>query len=243
MPKKISTKDLQKYVENNIDSFHSSRLESLKKLKFSKILTRKNPYLFKAKHIRNANELVKTFMDAHLSSQEETMFGDFLEKLAVYVSNRTYGGRKSAAKGIDLEFQKGNFYYIVSIKSGPNWGNSSQIQKMRADFVSAKRTLKSNFSKRNLVSINGCCYGKDNNPDKGEYMKYCGQRFWKFISGDADMYIDIIEPLGYKAREKNETFLKEYDRILNRFTKEFMEDYSKNGEIDWKELIRINSGK
>ena len=31
--------------------------------------------------------------------------------------------------GIDLEFDKDGVRYIVTIKSGPNWGNSSQIGK------------------------------------------------------------------------------------------------------------------
>jgi len=33
----------------------------------------------------------------------------------------------------------------------------------------------------NIVAVNGCCYGRDNRPDKGDYLKYCGQRFWEFI--------------------------------------------------------------
>ncbi|HPK53898.1 MAG TPA: PmeII family type II restriction endonuclease, partial [Smithellaceae bacterium] len=36
------------------------------------------------------------------------------------------------------------------------------------------------------------CYGKDSNPDKGDYLKLCGQIFWEFISGDENLYTDII---------------------------------------------------
>lgn len=44
-----------------------------------------NPYLFKAKNITTTGELVKGLHDAHLSSQEEGIFGDFLEGLAVFI--------------------------------------------------------------------------------------------------------------------------------------------------------------
>lgn len=121
--------DVVLYVEKNIDSFHSKRIKNLESLKLSKILKRKNPYLFKAKNILTAQDLVKTLLDAHLSSQEETIFGEFLEGLSVFICGKVYNGRKSAAEGIDLEFEKENIKYIVSIKSGPNWKNSSQIKK------------------------------------------------------------------------------------------------------------------
>ena len=122
---------MEQYVKENITSFHNKRLESIGKIKLENILKRKNPYLFKAKDIIAAPDLVKTLLDAHLSSQEETIFGDFLEGLAIFINKTVYNGNKSAAEGIDLEFDADGVKYIVSIKSGPNWGNSSQIKKMK----------------------------------------------------------------------------------------------------------------
>ena len=70
-------------------------------------------------------------MEAHLSSQEETIFGGFLEELAIFICAQVYGGQKSSAEGIDLEFIKDGIRYIVSIKSGPNWGNSNQVARLK----------------------------------------------------------------------------------------------------------------
>ena len=78
----IKTEEVGQYVEQNIGSFHKGRLDSLRKLKLNKILERKNPYLFKARNILLAQDLVRILLDAHLSSQEETIFGNFLEGLA-----------------------------------------------------------------------------------------------------------------------------------------------------------------
>jgi len=77
--KQLNLSDVVGFVEENIGEFHKRRADSLRKLKLSKILKRKNPYLFKAKNINDAHDLVKLILDAHLSSQEETIFGEFLE--------------------------------------------------------------------------------------------------------------------------------------------------------------------
>ena len=102
-------------------------IEEPQTIKLEKVLKRKNPYLFKAKDIMSAEQLVRSFMDAHMSSREETIFSEFLEGLAIFINGEIYGGTKSLAEGIDLEFEKDGIKYSVSIKSGPNWGNSSQI--------------------------------------------------------------------------------------------------------------------
>ena len=239
--KSIEISDVKTYVENNIGSFHLKRLENLEKLKLSKILKRKNPYLFKAKNILTAQDLVKTLLDAHLSSQEETIFGDFLEGLAIFINERAYGGKKSSAEGIDLEFNKNDIRYIVTIKSGPNWGNSRQISKMKDDFRRAKRILRTSTSNLQIVAINGCCYGRNNKPDKGDYFKFCGQKFWEFISDNQNLYVEIIEPLGHKAKEKNEAFLEAYSKIINKFTLEFSQNFCVDGKIDWNTLVKFNS--
>jgi len=198
----------------------------------------------KSNHFYTAHDLVKTILDAHLSSQEEGIFGGFLEELEVFICNRVYDGKKSSAEGIDLEFEKDGTVYLVSIKSGPNWGNSRQIARMKDDFKKAKRIRGTNIRGLKVVAVNGCCYGRDKNPDKGDYLKYCGQQFWEFISGNERLYTDIIEPLGHKAREKNEHFQIEYAKVINKFTLEFSREYcAPDGSILWSKLVQFNSGE
>ena len=233
---------IQRYVEQHIGGFHQCRIDSLNSLKLTDVLKRKNPYLFRAKNMLTSDMIVRGFIDAHVSSNEETIFGTWLEGLAVYINSLTFGGKKSGIPGIDLEFDENGKRYIVNIKSGPNWGNSSQIKKMRNDFTSAKRTLRTSNSHLDVVAVNGCCYGRDNNPDKGDYYKYCGQRFWRFISGDENLYTDIIEPLGYNARIRNDEFNLLHTNMINKFTKDFSAQFCKEtGEIDWEKLVQYNS--
>ena len=239
----LQIKDVTQYVEENIGSFHQKRIDSLNKLKLKTVLQKKNPYLFKAKHFLTAEQIIKGLTDAFISSNEETIFGDWLEGLAIFINQKVYGGWKSGITGLDLEFDQNGVRCIVTIKSGPNWGNSSQVAKMKADFTTAKKALRTSGSSMIIQAVNGCCYGKDNNPDKGDYFKYCGQEFWKFISGVENLYTDIIEPLGYNAKEKNDVFLESYAKMINKFTKEFANDFCDDaGEINWKKLVEFNSG-
>jgi hypothetical protein len=241
--KQIPISQVTDFVEKNIGDFHAGRLTSLKHLKLEQILKRKNPYLFKAKNILTSEMLIRTLLDAHLSSQEETLFGTFLEKLAIFINEKVFNGKKSSAEGIDLEFVKGSKRYIVSIKSGPNWGNSSQIKKMVQNFKTAKQVLRANNRELVVVAVNGCCYGKDQNPDKGDYFKYCGQAFWELISGNTNLYLELIVPLGHHSRERNKEFLDEYSQIVNLFTAEFSRKFCKTGKIDWEALVAFNSSK
>lgn len=241
--KNLDFNEINQYVEDNIGTFHDARIEGIKKLKLIKILKSKNPYLFKAKNLLTAESIVKALLDAHLSSNEETIFGEFLEKFAIFICGKVYGGRKISTVGIDLDFDKDDSRYLVSIKSGPNWGNKAQQDKLALDFNTAKRTLNTNSVRQTVICVNGCCYGKDYT-DKGIYLKICGQEFWKLISGDETLYTKIIEPLGYKAKEKNEEFNEKYCQTLNKFTHEFMENFcTSEGEIMWEEIVKLNSGK
>ena len=122
--KNLNRNDVLQYVEDNIGVFHEKRILSLNNLRLPKILRRKNPYLYRAKNVLTADEIVRSIVDAHLSSSEEGIFGDWLEGLAIFINQKVYNGWKSGIPGIDLEFDFNNRRYIVTIKSGPNWGNS-----------------------------------------------------------------------------------------------------------------------
>jgi hypothetical protein len=240
--KKPNLQQIYEYVEKHISIFHQQRLDYVQnKVDLLKILKQKNPYLFKAKNVLTAQDLVRGFLDAFLQSQEETLFGDFIEGLAIFICDKVYGAKKSKLTGIDLEFEKDGIIYIVEIKAGWNWGNSSQIRQLKINFKNAKKTLSTQTGKK-IVAVNGCCFGKDNRPDKGGYWKLCGQRFWGLISEDERLYIDIIEPIGYKARQKNEEFMENYAQIVNKLTLEFSQKFCDDGKINWPKLVEYNSG-
>jgi len=230
------------YANENIVSFHQKRIKSLESLKLNKLL-KKNPYLFRAKNITTAGDLMNGLLDAFLSSSEEKLFGDFLEDLAIFVASQTCNGHKSTAPGVDLEFENKGIYYIVSVKSGPNWGNSSQQSKLAEDLQKAVVRVKQSQHGANVQPVLGICYGKTRTSYLRGYLKVVGQNFWYLISENEDLYTDIIEPIGYRAKEHNDAFDKEKASVVNRFTKEFIDRFCDDtGAIDWVKLVGFNSG-
>lgn len=231
------------YANSNIVHFHQRRIASLEALALDRLL-KKNPYLFKAKHITTAGELIESLLEAFLSSSEEKHFGDFLEGLAVFIAGRTCDGHKSAAQGVDLEFINSGTHYVVSVKSGPNWGNSSQQSKLAQDLRDAVTRVQHSRTALRVQPVLGICYGKTRtNYMKAGYLKIVGQNFWYLISENEDLYTDIIEPIGYRAKEQNEVFFAERSRVVNRFTKQFIDRFcDSSGAIDWISLVEFNSG-
>ncbi|MDR2772116.1 MAG: cytosolic protein [Elusimicrobiota bacterium] len=252
--KKLNYNKLKKFIEEFVViPFYDKRTEKLKELSLNDILSRKNPYLFRAKNIQTAGELADDILNAHLSSQEETIFGNLLEELAIHINSDIFGGKKAEEgkfKSIDLIFEKDNKKYLVGIKSGPHWGNADQLRIMQQSFIDARKILKNEGWKKEIVCINGCIYGKDNKPfkqdkndDRKNYYKYCGQEFWKFISGDNNLYKTIIEPLGNEVKQRDEKFKELYVKVANKLTKDLLDNFTNDNAIDWEKILEFVSKK
>lgn len=241
--KELDLTEVADYVNKHIGEFHQSRIIRIQGIRLREVLKKKNPYLFRAKNLLTAERLIQSVLDAFLSSSEEEIFGQFLEGLAIFVASRTVGGRKSPATGIDLEFSKDQITYLVAIKSGQNWGNSSQYQALRENFKTAVRVMKQSASVKFVQPVLGMCYGKMKTKDTGEYLKIAGQNFWYFLSGNKDLFTEIIEPIGYRAKQHNDKYEEERAALINRFTSEFTSEFcTANGRIEWKRLVAFNSG-
>lgn len=217
---------VERFVNENINDFHRRRLATVEKLTLAQLL-KKNPYLFRAKNLAIVSDLIGSLLDAFLSSSEEKLFGDFLESLALFVAQQTAGGHKSAAPGVDLEFFNSGTHFVVSIKSGPNWGNSSQQSKLAQDLRDAVKRVKQARIVGNVQPVLGICYGKTRTTlTRGGFLKVVGQNFWYLISENKDLYTQIVEPLGYRAREYNEQFNIQRSALVNRLTVEFHNSFA-----------------
>ena len=250
--KKLNYEKLNAFITSDvIKPFYEIRLSRLESAKLSDISKRKNPYLFKAKNIETAGDLAKSILDAFLSSQEETIFGDLMENLAIHVCHEVFNGKKAEEgiyRSVDLLFEREGKTYVVGIKSGPNWGNSDQVNTMRKNLRNAKKLLRA-AGKKDIVSVNGCMYGRDNVPHKVNknpdlsYYKICGQAFWELISGDDQLYKKIIQPLAKEAKKRDEVFKTLYVKKINEMTKDVVDRFYTKDNLDWEKIIDYVSKK
>lgn len=85
-------------IANALDIFYSTLIDKIDGLDIKKVMKRKNPYLYRAKAMQSASEIVESVLNAFVTSSEETIFGNcFFEPIAIAAS----GGNKALAEGID----------------------------------------------------------------------------------------------------------------------------------------------
>lgn len=250
--KKLNYEKLNTFIAFDvIRPFYEIRLSRLESAKLSDISKRKNPYLFKAKNVETAGDLAKSILDAFLSSQEETIFGDLMENLAIHVCHEVFNGKKAEEgiyRSVDLIFEREGKTYVVGIKSGPNWGNSDQVNTMKKNLRNTKKLLRA-AGKKDIISVNGCMYGRDNVPHKVNknpdlsYYKICGQAFWELVSGDDQLYKKIIQPLDKETKKRDEVFKELYVKKINEMTKDVVVRFYTKDNLDWDKIIDYVSKK
>lgn len=245
--------EISGFIKTNvIEPFYEKKNKKLNSLKLDEVLHRKNPYLFKARGFTIHTDLIKGILDAYLSSQEEGIFGNLLEDLAIFINKKVYGGYKAEEKkfkSVDLIFEKDSSVYIVGIKSGPYWANADQLRKMRENFKKAKEILRKEGETREIVAINGCIYVKDNklfdkpNDPELHYYKKCGQEFWSLVSGSDTFYKDLIQPIEQTIKKNISSLEKLKTQKIHQLSDEFFKRFCTDNLIDWEKLIDFVSKK
>lgn len=239
----LNFQEVNLYINGNMDRLYQNKMKTLTGLTIDQLMN-KNPYLYPINNITRVSKFIENAMDAFLSDLDETYFDNFFKDLAIFVTSKTTNGHKSTAPGMDLEFENNGIYHVVSIKSGPNWGNSSQHHRLATDFAYAERRLRQSNHVQMVQKVLGICYGKAKTASTNDgYIKIVGQNFWTLISENKNLYIEIVEPLGYRAKEHNDAFQIECSRIANLLTAQFLRSYcTPSGDIDWAKVIEENSG-
>ena len=227
-------------VSRSLESFYNSLSSTIDKIDLEKILKKKNPYLYRAKGISSAPQVVSSILAAYISSSEETIFGNcFFEPIALAVS----GGQKAVSEGIDITVDKNNTIYSIAVKSGTAVFNADSRNKQEDNFQKAQRRVSQ--AHKAFIPVIGYGYGKKKAVRGRErfYQELAGKDFWEWLTGDSDFYTKLITFMGTKpdeyAKEFDEAYSKAENRLVRAFTNKFCKE---DGSIDWDKLIQFNSG-
>lgn len=235
-----SDKSVQLAIAGALNEFYRNLTANLENVDVDKVLKRKNPYLYRAKGINNATQIVEGILAAYISSSEETIFGNvFFEPLAIAVS----GGQKAVTEGVDITVDKDNTIYSIAVKSGTSVFNADSRKRQEQNFQAAAKRAQQ--AKKAYVPVVGYGYGKKRIKPGQEkfYRELAGQDFWAWLTGDADFYMKIIQYMGTKPDEYAKQFDEAYNRALNRMLREFTTNYClSDGSINWDKLVQFNSG-
>jgi len=230
---------LEVLIKKCLNDFHERRIKTLEKLNLRKVLRRKNPYLFKALGTEQAAEIVKRILEAYVSSSDETIFGDaYFEQIARNLPNI----QVSDGKGVDIIVHEEKVIRAYALKSGPNPFNSSAKAKQNTEFIELKARLMK--LQKQFDPVLAYAYGRKNKPSSGTYIyrESSGQEFWKEITGDENFYLKLITLMKDEPLKRIDQYQHDWDATLNKFTKEFMEDFClPDGHIDWEKLTKFVS--
>lgn len=224
-----------------LDEFYTRLIAKLDKLDVKKVMKNKNPYLFRAKAMNGAAQIVDAILAAFVSSSEETIFGNvFFEPIAIAASQ----GQKSLSEGIDIEVNRDNTIYAIAVKSGPKVFNADSRKKQEQNFLAANRLAQQ--ARKRFVPIIGYGYGKKRTSDRGTpkfYIELAGKQFWTELTGDEEFYLKLIRFMDKLPERYVEEFNAAYQKAANRLVREFTQDFCfGDGSIDWEKLVTFNSG-
>ena len=142
-------------VGNALTDFYTALTRTLDNIDVDKILKRKNPYLYRAKGINSAGQIVDGILAAYISSSEETVFGNcFFEPIAIVVS----GGQKAVTEGVDITVDKDNTIYSIAVKSGTSVFNADSRKRQEQNFQSAQKRAQQ--ARKAYLPVVGYGYGK-----------------------------------------------------------------------------------
>ena len=235
--------DLELLVRSCLDTFYERRLQKLTDLNLKDVLKRKNPYLFRATGAQKASEIVERLLQAHMSSSEESIFGDSFFEPIVRTAAR---GRMSEGEGLDVVIETSDSYTVISVKSGPNWGNSGQKRDLQTNFNRARNVFATRHVNMVFRALLGQCYGNTSSEPKDNrtYSTRSGQAFWEELTGDPNFYLDLVRAMGDHPIVQREAYDQAWNKAVNRFEREFLVDFSfEDGNINWERLVQFNSGK
>lgn len=241
--KPYDEEEIIKAIGFALDDFYMSLIKKINELDIKSIMKRKNPYLYRAKAMQNASEIVESVLVATISSSEETIFGNaFFEPIAIAAS----GGEKALAEGIDLMLsdKENNVMYGVAVKSGPSVFNADSKKRQEQNFMAASKLA--GQAKMRFDAIIGYSYGKKKESGKGKpkmYRELAGKEFWEELTGDKDFYKKIIKYMGQLPEQYLSEYNDSYNKASNRLVREFSNTFcTDDGAIDWDKLVEFNSG-
>lgn len=228
-------------IATALDAFYSSLIAKVNSLNIKAIMKRKNPYLFRAKAMNGAAQIVDAILAAFISSSEETIFGNvFFEPIACAAAQ----GQKALAEGVDIMVERDNTIYAIAVKSGTSVFNADSRKKQEQNFMAASRLAQQ--ARKRFVAMIGYSYGKKKTTNRGIpkfYNELAGKEFWTELTGDEEFYIKLIRLMDRLPEKYVEDFDEAYQKAANRLVKEFTNEFCyDDGGIDWEKLVKFNSG-
>ena len=201
------------------------------------LLRSENPYLLSQMGDEPVGDLIKKLLSKQIETWVSNEIEVLLEDLAIKAVELTYGGRKSERKGISFEFACNGCWYIVALISSPTYNMGNEILEVENCLYYAAADVQSHNPLAKVVLVVACCYGNEPVIETEDYFNYCGQDFWKLVSGDDELYTRIAKRLRQAFMGSTLKETPEFASAANRLSLEFSNQFcDESGRIDWQRV-------
>ena len=226
---------LARTVLNGLRSnYIDSLTKTLNTLTFRKLISRKNPYLYRSSGIETVEELVDRALTDFLSSSTEGTFGNALD----WIARRLPGNTPATGGEADLQRISGDNAEVYTIKSGPAGFNDASWTTTKQKMVRAKNSLElSGYSVKLYV---GFIYGRKKtttDPNSG-IIRLASKEFWTKITGDDQFYRKLVDACACVAPLYHADVSEAKERLL----REAVLNYSDGDNVDWEKVLKAVMG-
>ncbi len=236
--------ELEQFIRTQINEQREAILVNVSRISLTKLLV--NPYRLGSLISIPQEALIHAFR-ASVAKSIETTFGKFLENISIEAAKRYYGDEnaKTSTNGIDLDIVRGAYRLLISIKSSVSWGNGQSTPQQGKEFKKAIQTIRQNDKKHKIVSIMGICCGNRKTTGRADHadLIISGQNYWHLVSGEKDLYKEIMDILCFGTKEFYERYKICLSQTLTRLMSDFSTKYCFNRDVNvWEDIIKDSCG-
>jgi hypothetical protein len=159
-------------------------------------------------------------MGNHKQTSSQTIWGNYLESIAVKICNSVRDGYKSNQTCTDLEWVDQGKKHYRGFKSSPKWANADQ--KKTANNKDKELREQSDFGSYKVLTS----YGKTaKRTNENNFIQLSGQDAWEEISKDQDMYNKVM--IGVQLNDKiirqflENIYISDMDKSIKWFIQNF----------------------
>jgi hypothetical protein len=202
-----------------VDSLENLRLVSRKEISFPKLLSKCNPYELSV-NCKTVENVVDFIMGSHKQTSSQTIWGNYLESIAVKICEKNLNGFKSKEECTDLEWNVDEKKHYRGWKSSPKWCNADQ--KRAVNTKENSLSMNKDFGSFKVLTS----YGKTANRRKNNgFVQLSGQDAWQEISGDKELYNKVM--IGVQLNDKiirqflENIYISDMDKSIKWFIQNF----------------------
>ncbi len=231
---------IEKFIRSSATKFQRRKLEKLKNISAKTIVKKIDPYLLNLSDVSTKLKWSTLNLDRIMVASEETLKGDMYEEIAFFIAKIRFKAKKTTGY-LDLIIPKDKLY-ITEIKSGPNWGNSSQWESLINRFNKVKEELSK--GSQEVQPLLGICYGSlYNSCGRNGILELRGQAFWEFLTDESNFYMTLAQNL----KAGSEKYIGQYrikrNMTINRLATEIQDFCLPNGELNKELILQYSSAK